>query len=239
MPQASRGDLRVSLKIDPGSALQFETVNAYVTVLNYDGTDDFIIDSDQAENKARVSFVVERKRDEPVRRINDSPVLKKMKVAPGERQDFVTDISLYYDMTAVGRYTIKAVIEAGGIQYESNPVLLDIVRGIDVCSVTRGVAGYSEQTRNYTLRYWARNKKEYLFLCVDEDSGKTSYGVFLLGPVIRVIKPILDVARDGGVKVLHQVSPDCFVHSRFESNADGVFFVDQSYRDSDGAPYRR
>jgi hypothetical protein len=74
-------------------------------------------------------------------------------------------------------------------------------------------------------------------MCVDEDEGKTSYGVFPLGGLIRVAKPTIEVDRKGNIRVVHQLNRDCFIRSEFESNQDGVFFLDQSYLGVDGKPY--
>jgi len=161
----------------------------------------------------------------------------KMTINPGEKQDFITDITLRYDLAAVGRYVVRAVVVVGTTRYESNAVVIDVVRGIEITSVTKSVSGYSDRSRRYVLRYWARNQYEFLFLCVEEDGGRTSYGVFSLGPVIRVAKPVLEVDRAGNITVIHQATRMTFLHSKFEATPDGVFFVDQTYRTADGKPY--
>ncbi|MDD4869509.1 MAG: hypothetical protein PHR77_03020 [Kiritimatiellae bacterium] len=237
IPFFSRADLRVVLKLSPVSAIQFETINAYVSVLN-DSDREFILDESDRENKAHAVFIVERKRDDIVKRIDDRPPVKKLVIASGAKQDFISDVSLLYDLGTTGRYVVKAAIEVGNIRYESNPVVLDIVRGIELASVSRSVPGYPDRVRRYILRYWTREKREFIFLCVDEDDGKTSYGVFLLGGLIRVNKPTINVDRKGNVKVIHQTNRDCFIWSEFESNQDGVFFIDQSYHGVDGKPYQ-
>lgn len=232
----SRADLKLSLKIDPSSAIQFETVNAYVSVYN-DNDSLFILDVNDSNNVARAFFMVEKKPDGKVKVMDDRPPVRWIKIMPGEKHDFISDISLLYDLGQKGRYVIKAAIEVGKIRYESNPVIIDVVRGIEIASATRPVPGYPDVDRRYTLRYWTRDKREFLFLCIDEDEGKTSLGVFQLGTLLRVSKPALNLDRAGNVQVIHQTNRDCFIMSRFESNLDGVFFVDQSYHGADGKPY--
>ena len=236
LPRTLCADLKISLRLDPVSAIEFETVTAYVSVLN-DGEQTFVLDEDDKNNKARAMFVIERKRDVQVARLDDRPPIRIMRLKSGERQEFITAVSLLYDIGAQGRYIIRAAIEVGKVRYESNPVILDVVRGIEINSVSKAVPGYPENFRNYSLRYHCRDKKEILFLCADENEGKTSYGVFPLGTLIRVAKPILSVDRSGNVTVVHQTNRDCFIRSKFESNQDGVFFIDQSYLGVDGKPY--
>jgi len=230
-------DLRVSLRLDPVSAMASESVTAYVSVLN-DGENDFVLDSSDKNNKARALFVIERKSDETVDRISGHPPVSKMRLAPGEKQEFLADISLLYDIATKGRYVVRAAIEVGDVRYESNPVILDVVRGIEIASISRYVPGYPERVRKYSLRYHGRDKRELLFLCVDEDNGNINCGTFSLGPVVRVVKPTLDLDRNGNIKVTHQTNRDCFICSKFESNRDGVFFIDQSYFDYEGKPYK-
>ena len=235
-PVVSLADLKVLLRVEPSCALQFETVNVGVSIFNESG-DDLVIDEGNKANKAHISFVVERKRDEPVKRLDDVSPVTKMRIASGEKQDFVTDISARYDVAQTGRYLIRVVVEDGKTRYESLPVVLDVVNGIEICGVSKVLPGYSDRIRRYSLRYWNRDKRERLFLCVTEDNGRTSYGVFPLGAVIRVMKPNVLVDKDGTVVVQHQTTKDCFVQSFFDSNPDGVFFVEQKYKSEDGKPY--
>jgi len=235
-PLTSRADLKLILKIAPESPIQFETVYAGVTVLN-DNNEALMLDEIDRYNKAHVSFIIERKRDEPIKKNDTKPLVSKLRVGPGEKHDFVVDLSSAYDLGAPGRYVIKAVLVDDKVTYESNPVVLDIVRGIEVASISKEVPGDSKRMRKYTLRYWSRNKNETLFLSVDEDEGKTNYGVFPLGFVIRNIKPVLTVDRDGRVIVIHQATRDYFLRSEFESEKDVITFVNQSRIDSEGKPY--
>lgn len=229
-------DLKVSLRLDPVSAIEFETVTAYVSVYN-DGDEIFMLDESDKDNASRVLFIIERKRDERIRKIDERSPVRKMRLMPGEKREFITDISVFYDITTKGRYVVKAAIESGRYRYESNPVVLDVVRGIELVSVKKSIPGYSDREREYSLRYNWKEKKEVLYLCVYEDDGKTNYGIFSLGPVIRVNRPVLDIDRSGNVTVVHQTNRDCFIRSKFESNQDGVFFLDQTYLDAEGKPY--
>lgn len=235
-PLVCHAELKVILKIEPLSAIQFETVNAIVMVLN-DNNEVFILDETNRYNKAHVNFIIEKKRDEPLKKIKDKPFVSSLEIEPGEKQDFVTDISSAYDIAAPGRYVIKAVLINDNVSYESNPVVLDVVRGIEVSSISKEVPFAPSRMRKYTLRYWSRNKNETLFLSVDENEGRTNYGVFPLGYVIRTYKPVFTVERDGKVKVIHQATRDYFIRSDFLSDRDGITFVGQSRIDAEGKPY--
>ncbi len=228
--------LRLSLRVDPSSAVEFEAVTAYVSIAN-EGDQIFTLDEADEILPSRLFFIIEMKRDERVNRTDSKSHVKKTRLMPGEKREVTANISASYDITTRGRYVVKAVVEAGKYRYESNAVVLDVVRGIELSSAIKTVPGYSEREREYSLRYHWRDKKEILFLCVYENNGRVNFGVFPLGPLLRVNKPVMNIDRLGVVTVVHQTNRDCFIRSKFESNQDGVFFVEQKYLDAEGKPY--
>jgi hypothetical protein len=236
VPLVAAGDIKVKLKLEYSSYLQFEPVNAYVTIEN-DSDYELVIGNTEKEGNSRIEFIVEKDKDEVVQRSEKRAIVTNFRAKPGEKWETMRDVSTWYDMTTMGRYTIRAVVNMNGQAWESNPLIVDVVRGIEVASKTRSVPGYEDVVRTYSLRYWSRGRVEYLFLCVDEEKTKTNYGVIELGPVIRVSKPVVEVNKDGNVVVVHQSSSDCYTRSVFKSTKSGVDFIDQTYHLADGKPY--
>jgi hypothetical protein len=161
----------------------------------------------------------------------------RIEVEPGERQEVMIDISQPYGLARAGRYFVAARAQVNGRRYESNRLAFDVVPGIELASTTRSLPGYADLVRHYSLRYWDRDQREYLFLRVDGERGE-NYGLFELGPLIRVFPPGIDVDKFGNVKVVHQSGGNRFTHSTFISSRDGVRFVDQVFRRADGRDYR-
>lgn len=236
LPVVSAAQLRVSLRLEHDSFLQFEPLLAFVSIYN-DSDTPFVLDEDAKDNNAHVRFGIEKKRDEPVLRINKQPMVRKLQVMTDEEQEIFADLSLWYDVGSVGRYVVRAEVDWNGKTFRSNEIMIDIVRGIEIRSVSRNVPGHPELMCKYSLRYWARGNSEYLFLRVDEEDSGTNYGVFQLGRVIRVFKPVIEVDRSGNVKVIHQSGRDCYTRSMFKSSRTSVRFVDQTYHLPNGDPY--
>jgi hypothetical protein len=236
MAGVSLADLQVRLKLEHTSLLLFEPVNASVTIFN--GSDyPFVIGKGETNGNARIEFSIEKKRDEVVSRINKRPLVSNFKLRPGEKGETMMDVSSWYDLRAEGRYTVIALAYLNGKAWASNKEIIDVVRGLEITSVTKDVPGYDDMERTYALRYWSREGKEFLFLCVDQENTGVNYGVVQLGQLVRVFIPVLEVDRLGNIKVLHQLSSDCYARSLFKSTRDGVEFVDQTYHLANGDPY--
>lgn len=142
-------------------------------------------------------------------------------------------------MSKVGSYDVVVQLQHGGRVWSSKRTLIDVVDGIETTSVTRSIPGDPNRIRKYSLRYWSRNRKEYLFLRAEEEQNDIVYGVYMLGGLIRIFKPVLEVDRKGNITVLHQSSRNVFTKSTFRSEPYSVKFVDQIYLNEEGVPYRR
>jgi len=236
LASVSPADLLVRLRLEHTSLLLLEPVNASVTILN-ESEYPFVIGKDGTDKDTRIEFFIEKDRDKLASRINKHPLVTNLKIKPGEKGEALVDISSWYDIRAEGRYTVTAVAYLKGKAWASNKEIIDVVKGLEIASVTRNVPGYDEMERTYALRYWSRESKEFLFLCIDEEKTGMNYGVVQLGPLVRVFIPVLDVDRLGNIKVVHQSSSDCYVHSFFKSTRGGVKFVDQTYHLANGERY--
>jgi hypothetical protein len=235
-PLGAAGEVRVKLKLEYTSYLQFEPVNARVVIEN-NSDYELVIGKGESDGNSRMEFIVERDKDRPAKRIEKRAIVTNFKVKPGETYEVMRDVTTWYDLTTMGRYTIRAVVYLNGQAWESNPAIVDIVSGIEVASKTKSVPGYEDLVRTYTLRYWSRGGVEYLFLSVDEESTKLNYGIIELGPIVRVAKPVVDVDKNGNVIVVHQSSRDRFTRTTFKSTRSGIEFIDQKYLLENGAPY--
>jgi hypothetical protein len=233
-PTDSRADVTVGLEIEHRTLVQFESVNAMVSLSNL--TDVPIVLGTNRGN-ARLTFQIKLGRDAFARRIKAGPLTGSMRITPGEKQLAVCDLAQWYDLATTRSYTIQAVLEWDGRQYGSNLARIDIVPGLPLKSVAHSVPGHPGRVRTYQLIYLGRGGNEHLFLRVDEQPSGMNYGLFPLGSIVRVFDPVIEVATDGTVKILHQSSLDRFALSTFASRADGVTFVDQVHHNAGGRPY--
>lgn len=227
-------DLEIDLKFDQSVLLQFEKVTAFVTIHN-DSDEPFLIDGGHED--ARLRFAIERTDKGLVKATEGAPIIRKLSIMPDETRTVMVDVSQWYDVSSMGDYFVTAVIDWKGRMYLSNKKVFGIVRGLELANVRERVPDYPEIERDYSLKYWTRNEAEYLFLSVYEEGSHLSFGVFQLGPLVRVFKPEMKVDRRGNVVVYHQSGKDCFTRSVLRSTWDEVVLVDQTYHRKDGTPY--
>jgi hypothetical protein len=228
--------LQLQLKLEYPSTIQYEPVLAFLTVVN-DTSKPFVISEAGKQSAATVEFVVRKNEGEPVDRRDPGLVVEKVYIPSDQKEDLMIRLSDFYDMREIGRYLVSAMVTWDGKTYWSERRMIDVVNGIELSNISKSIPDYPERVRKYTLRYWTRNSKEYLFLVVEEEVSKMTYGVFQLGPVVRIFKPFVEVDRAGNVRVVHMTGNDCFIHSFFKSDRDGVRFQDHTYRRENGDPY--
>lgn len=237
LPGRSAAQVRLLLRFEHNTYLQFESTEAYVSI--YNDTDRALCIGDGSSNLfSELSFLVEQRRDDWLPKRSVGPLVDGLILEPGEQRDVVVDLTRGYDLTAMGRYLVRAILrDKGRVVAVSPQVSLDVVRGLELESVQRAVPGAFDQIRTYSVRYWRRNRFEYAFLSVDEEATASNYGVFQLGKIVRTEKPVVTVERDGKVTVRHLCAPDCYIRTVFMSEEEGVRFVDQQYEAPDGTPY--
>jgi hypothetical protein len=237
LPLRAGAQIRMELKLQHSVYLQYEPVMAALSI-NNDSDKPIVVHASETNANA-IRLEVRRQRDRPVERINDKPIVAELSLAPGSTKDIMVDLSQWYDLVAMGRYAVRGVVEHEGQTYETEDTAIDVVRGIDLANVSRRVTGAVTKIRAFSLRYWPREGKEYLFLCVTEEPGGLSYGVFPLGQVVRVFPPTIEVNREGTVQVVLQANKEYFSRCVFKSEPAGVTFVDQSFQARTVTPFHR
>jgi len=227
LPFPASAQLAVSVSLSHTTVLRRESCIATITVKN-DSDVPFVIRSPTEDKDARVSLMIDKGSDRYAAKLMDGPLVPSLALLPEETQSVRVDVERWYDISTPQGYTLWAVAEWSGKSYASALLRFDVVGGLPVTAVTRGLPGESEHLRRYALRYLTRERSEHLFICIDENDGLVNCGVFDLGPVIRVFQPRLDVGREGAVTVLHQSANGRYVKSLLKSLPDRVTLVEQS-----------
>jgi hypothetical protein len=219
-------DLDVGLTMEHQQYIQFEPIVGYITIHN-DSFEPVVIDA-AGSNAANTEITIEVTHGgKTSTRINDKPLIRHAVVMPSEEFVTMLDLSQWFEMADMGRYFIQATIMRGLEQAVSATRMIDVVRGLELAQVERGVPGYPGRLRTYSLRYWMRDRKEILFLSVDEAESGMNYGVFALGPIMRVDRPRLEVDRNGIVRVYHRTAQNKLARTVFESTPENVRFLEQ------------
>ncbi len=226
---------RVLLRLEQRSVLLFEPVNAFISLAN-DSDEPFVLNSRQPDN-GRSSLVIEVRRDNQLLPPRGSAPVPYLYLLPDDSEELMVDLSRHFDFTGMGRYFIKVRTSHLGEAFESKGQLLDVVKGFELTKRARSVPGQPDRMLTFSLRYWSRDGKEFLFLTVNEEVAGANYGLFNLGPLVRVAQPVLQVNRNGQVVVVHQSGVRRFTRSTLQSETNGVTLLDQTYHLPDGSPY--
>jgi hypothetical protein len=226
----------VRLELEHRDLLQYEPMLAYVTIHN-DSSSTLVVDSDLQITDAAGVFIVTDIDGKPANSLQTGSFLPDLRILPDARERFIVDPSVWREMSRPGRYIVRCDITRGRSVYESNRVLVDVVEGIELIRVSRPLPGYSDALRTYSLRYWGRGGKEYLFLRVTDETDHAAFPTIGLGPVVRFVAPRIRVDLSGDVEVVHQAAGDRFVRTVFHSERDALRFVDRSRVQRDGSPY--
>ncbi len=234
-PDVGYAQLLVQLQTKYSEYVQFEPVHVSLTLEN-EGPRPFVIARD-IHPLPEVGFVFEPQGLNEVRRLREGLILKNVYLLSGKKETHDIPLSAWYDLSGMGMYLVRGVVQWEGREYVSPPLVFHVVRGIPLTSMTRAVPGFPEQLRTYQLRYWRREGGEHLFLCVTENDGKTGFGAFALGPLVRVHLPTIQVDADGMVRVRHQRSATCYAHTELRSLKETVQYVQQTFHLENGQPY--
>lgn len=231
-------DMQIDLKLTAKEYVQYDRVMAFVTIKN-ESARPFVIDSKAPNQHSTITFIVRKNFKDKVEKRNVLPVVDFLEIPPRGKQELMFDLGMWYDLSNPNRYDVFVEIDRDGTTYFSQKILFDVVNGIVLATVVREVPGYEGRRRHYSLRYWAQNKKETLYLRVEEPDNGIIYGVFPLGDLVRVYKPILEVDFDGNVVIKHQSARNRLTRTVFKSEAHSVVFVDQKFFTEDGRPFTK
>lgn len=226
----------LSLRLEHSVTLQYEPVVAFISVKNT-GVEKFVLGGDT--NLPDVVFTIRSMDTRDVLEAISGRMLvaQKITVPPDSKQEVMVDVSRHFNLSTMGRYMINVSLSVNGMRYESAKSMLDVVKGLSLTSVSRALPGTPDRIRTYTLRYWAREGRESLFLLAEEEKPPVNYAVIHLGHIVRVTPPRIEVDSAGNVNVIHQCTPDVFTRSILRSRSSGVDLVDQQFLLRDGSPY--
>ncbi len=234
---AAHGQLRIGFKVVEPNVLRYEPIRIRLQVQN--DTDEMLF-LDEKDSNARLYFRVTSKNGGAVRRRDKRRISPRVLVRPGVRKEFKINLTPLFELSKEGRYLVTGYIEWGETTYATDPVVIDVSPGLEISTQTKTVPGYRDRRREYSLRYWHRNGEQLLFLSVDDLSTGANYGVFPLGPFMRLrgADPVVSFGVEGDVSIKHQLGARVFVTTYLESVVDGVRYIKQEYHDEKGKPLK-
>ena len=217
-------DIRVSLPfID---FVQNENVPLTVSLTNPGSTAFIIDDYPPFDQNTFALFLRDPKGRLTLPRTKLLP-LPECTIKPGETVTFTFNVNEFFDLRGEGHYQVAATVHRGTDTANSRILPFVIVSGIEIGKVRRVREGYDNSAFVYTLLYWARNEKEYLFLRVTEAPSERIYGFAALGTIVRIAQPRIEF-ESGTVIVTHQTSRDNFIRTRLDISGPTLTILDNA-----------
>ncbi len=212
LPLAAGAQIGVSLRLEHSRLLTFEPVRATVTIENQTAAPLYLSDG---SDEARLFFDVEPSPGESLAR-REAPMFVEPWVIPPRRTGTRTfDLLQLYRLADAAPYSVVARVEWDNTGFASAKSFFDLLPGMEIARYRAVLGSDPSARRTFWLRTLTRDRKDMLFLRIDDEEAELCYGVFELGPVVRIYRPALRFDRDDRIHVLHQSAPARFTHSVF------------------------
>lgn len=226
--------IAIDLTLEHGSYVIGEAFTARIRVRNE--LDVPLVLDDEYRN-AELFVELVRDKSAGISESDRQSISRQTVIMPGTDRLELVEITSLFNLMQPGGYRLRVGIRHEGYIYLSASVGFDLVHGIEMLSVRRGLAGYTDADLEYSLRYWRRSGGEHAFFVIRNTTSGSLYGTFRLGPVVRVNPPAIRFDQQGRAIAVHQSGRNRFTRSVFEVDSTGAFLVGQTHHLEDGRPY--
>lgn len=142
---------------------------------------------------------------------------RPLTLAPGEQRVFDVNLTRVANLTEQGKYFVTFGVVFGGLRYDTQVKVVEIVPGSLVAEGTQLFTRAPGRQRRFTLVRWPRDHIDRLFLRVADTPDGRFFPTVMLGAYLPLMRPRLNIADNGEVTVLHRATPDYYVRNVFWS----------------------
>ncbi len=142
---------------------------------------------------------------------------RPLTLAPGEQRVFDVNLTRVANLTEQGKYFVTFGVIFGGLRYDTQVKVVEIVPGTIVSEGTQLFTRAPGRQRRFTLVRWPRDHIDRLFLRVADTPDGRFFPTVMLGAYLPLMRPRLNIADNGEVTVLHRATPDYYVRNVFWS----------------------
>jgi hypothetical protein len=217
VPALAQIDMKIRLQ--NGRTVLFEPVVVNLDIINNTGE---VLDFSGAIPTAHLAFDVEQSPGVLVPTTGVPLFGSALTIKPGDTFSGKVNLQASYKITETGPYLITTRVEWGGKVFVSPKLFLDVLPGLEISKLVAGIPEDPGTVRNYTLRTLNRDRKEMVFLRINDEDRGICYGVFELGAIVRLFEPKMQTDEVGNIHVLYQSGPWQFMHSAFTPYGDPV-----------------
>ena len=221
------GQLEVGCKLSESRYLAFEEIPVTLEIVNQ-ASRELVIGGEKAE--AYLSFDIRNNRSESIARHPDQ-ALEIIRIPARSTVTRKINLLKYYDLRKIGAYTLRARVEWKDKYYYSANGYFDVIQGDTLGSI---ISEYDPDGsfRTYTLETIQRDRMEMAFMRIEDENS--CYGVFPLGTIIKLYKPVMIVDSVGKIHVLTHAGPSTFV--QYILSGDGSILDRRVLATEDGMP---
>ena len=224
----------VEIQLDQQQFLADEAMPIRIRVNNFSGqpldlgdTADWLTLSVEAKN----GYIVEKR--------GEAPVLGAFKLQSSETGIKRLDLAPYFNLTKIGRYTIKATVKIRqwDREWTSKPAFVDIIGGSRIWEQDFGlpVAGSKNpEVRKYALIQAIHLKQLKLYLRIADAADSLTFAVFPVGPMVSFSKPEPQMDSESNLHILYQTGARAFQYTVI--NPEGKVVVRQTHEYSKTRP---
>ncbi len=223
--------VRLGVNLSRRSFVLGEAITATMTLQNQSPVP-FVLDREHynAELMLELSGGSLGRRGLPVRR----RVYRDFVIMPNATIRDLVEITSLYEYLGPGNYQVDLVMNFDGRTFHSATFVFDIVPGIEMRSFSQMLPGYLDVEVNYSFRYASREGREEAFMVIQSADGRSLYGTFALGPLLRLYRPVIRARDDGSIVVVHQSGRNRFSRSVFMVERMGATLIEQRHFRPDG-----
>lgn len=170
----------------------------------------------------RFGFDVEDDPGALVDQLRDDVIGRPVVIPPQQSRGFTLNLIKSYAMAKPKPYVVTARLEWKDLAFLSARIQLEVEDGLDVAQVVMGRPNGDGTLHEFNLKTLLRDRSDHLLFCVTDSQAGLSYGVYDLGTLIRLFRPVMKMDGGGQMHVLHQSGPWRYTHSVFSFNGQPV-----------------
>jgi hypothetical protein len=219
-PADARAQIDVRVTTERASFLLFESIPAKVTIRNFSGRP---VELANQGDTHWLSFLVTDEAGASLSSVGNAFIAEPVRIDPGRTQSISVDLLTHFDLRQRGLFTVRAVVQADGVQAMSPPTKFTILNGREIWRETIGLPlaeGQSnQQYRTYSLLARLSSYDNVLYAGVQDEAHALVYGMIPLGNYIALGNPTVKVDGVGHLHVLYRSGPRSVSYDEIDPDA--------------------
>jgi hypothetical protein len=223
VPVGAHAQISVQLTMERNALMLFEAIPVVVNVHNFSGRTIELADNDQTP---WLSFEISDVASATISPVGKHLAFDPVSIAPGRTVSITVNLLPHYDLRQRGTFTVRAVVDGGGMHALSTPIKFNITKGREVWKQTVGLPVATGTTnddyRTYALFSRRAEHGEVLYASVQDDPHELVYGMIPLGETLSISEPSAIIDNIGHLHVLFRTGPRSHSYAEVDPDAKVV-----------------